>query len=487
MSFLNRNLELLAALLTLAIWPSPSDAQVQPKVEQMDTPDGSRFLLVRWGSSPLVHWLQAAPAGTAEDPPEYPGLSFAVARASLSGTRELGSRDWPAEELAIQTLENLELDRRRIESEGGTPDAELLAEIGKSRLIADQISDPFAWRRALLAAPAIDLQLSEADAVSLLAITCTMSGLPKVARLLKSRRDDAALRWLREAYLQVQAERDRQRRNPLNSVRHEILELALPGADRSGESTGQNLYHLGQTVFRRSQIPARCLHVIVGGFDPEKLKKVLQDVFRGDEERVEVPAEPVGWGTRRKQELSSSIPGGNRDAVAFAFEIPRGVNPSALAIVVDWLSKGPDSFLARGLRALGYRGLRVQGQAPFPGSATPGLLLAEIWEDRLPRPDQGPRKLVETVKQLLIAAAEVGPTIGEFNQAAARARGLRSKALASPLDLAYHLALACSALQQSPEDAMRATIDVSREQVLELTQSLLRDSPRSIVSTKRQK
>lgn len=487
MNHLKRKSEILAALLSIASWPAFATAQTPPIVKQVETNDGSRFLLVPWGSSPLIHWVMAAPAGTAEDPPEYPGLSFAVARASLSGTRELGTRDWLANEMAILTREDLEMEKWRIESDGGTPDATLLAEIDKSRRIADQLSDPFAWRRELLAAPAIDLQLSEADAVSLLSVTCTSEGLPRVAQLLKLRRDDAALRGLREAYRQVRTERAQRQRHPLSAIRHEILELALPVNIRAGESIDRNLYRLGIAVFKRSQVPGRCLHVITGGFDLPKLEAVLHDVFDGNENHREPPVEPAEWNVRKEHELSSTIPGGDRYFVALAHQIPRQTKPQALAILTDWLSQGPDSFLARGLRALGHRNLQVQGQAPFPGTSTPGLLLVEVWEERVPSPGQAPRKIESTIKKLLAAAADLGPTLDEFNQAAARARGLRSKALSSPLDLAHHLALACSVMQQSPTQAMRTTVHVTRGEVHELARKLLVDSQRSIVSIRRRR
>lgn len=487
MTLLKRKFEILAALVALAAGPGSAPAQAPPVAKQIETADGSRFILVPWGSSPLIHWVQATPAGTAEDPAAYPGLSFAVARTSLSGTAEIGSKDWLAEELAMLTREDLELDRQRIEDEGGTPDDILLDEIKQHQLIADRLSDPLAWRRLMLRAPAIDLQLSEAEAVSLLAVTCTMDGLPKVARLLKSRRDAAVLRGLRETYNQIQGERALQQRNPLSALRHEILELALPGSKGAGESLDPNLYRIGKKVFERSQITGRCLHVITGGFNLARLEAVLNDIFSSTAKRAETPIEPASWGSRKDLERKSEIPARNRNSVAIAHEIPRGVNPEALAVLVDWLAQGPDSFLARGLRDLGHEGLQVQGQAPFPGTAISGLLLIEVWEARLSGPGHGPLGLVATIKSLLTKAAETGPSRNEFNQAVARARGQRSRALTSPKELAHHLALRCSVLRQTPEQAMKTTLDVSTEQVIELARKLFRDSPRSIVSARRQR
>ncbi len=465
----------------------PGKAQGPAGIRDLTMPDGSRFLLVPSGESPLIHWVTATPAGSAEDPPEYPGLSYAVARASLNGTSEIGSKDWPAEELAIITGEDLRLELEQVQAAGEVPDGALLAGIEKSRLLANQLSDPYAWRRELQTAPALQLEFSEANTVSFLEITTTAVGFSKVASLMKKRRDNAELRGLREILAQVQKEEAARQRHPLAGLRREILELALPGRKTAIGTQGRNLYRVGKEMFQLSQVPQRCLHVIAGGFDPDQVQRELEAVFVSAPETSPVLRAPEGWGTRKEKELISEIPGGDRQAIAMAFEVPRDANPQALSILVDWLTGGPDSFLARELRRDEHLGLRTQGQAPFPATAVPGLLLVEVWEERLPGLGAAPRELLGSIRKVLDDAAETGPSQIEFNQAVARARGRRGRALASPLDLAYHLALSCSVLRQEPEEAMRDTLSVTHEEVRQLARQILRENTRSIVNAKRQR
>ena len=76
--------------------------------EQIVTADGSRFLLVPHGNAPLVYWATVSPAGDLVDPPAYPGLSFAIARASLSGTQTIGTRSWKDERTAMRRIKRLD-------------------------------------------------------------------------------------------------------------------------------------------------------------------------------------------------------------------------------------------------------------------------------------------------------------------------------------------------------------------------------------------
>jgi hypothetical protein len=410
-----------------------------------------------------------------------------VARASLNGTSTIGSKDWPAEELAILTAEDLQLELERVQTAGEVPNRQILAGIEKSRLLADQLSDPYAWRRELQKAPSMHLEFSEANTVNFLEVTTTRVGFQRVAALMKQRRDGAELRGLRQILERVQQEDAARQRHPLADLRREILELALPGRRRAGGAQGRNLYRIGKEMFQLSQVPERCLHVITGGFDPDEIQGALEAEFVSAPDTRPVLRSPEGWGARKEKELISEIPGGDRQAIAIAFEIPRNADSQALAILVDWLTEGPDSFLARGLREAEHLGLRTQGQAPFPGTAVPGLLLVEVWEERLAGPGMAARELLGSIRKVLEDAAERGPSQVEFNQAVARARGRRGRALASPVDLAYHLALSCSVLQQSPEQAMRDTLSVTHQQVQELARRILRENSRSIVNAMRQR
>lgn len=332
-------------------------AQAQPV--SFRTGDGSRFHLIATGG-PLVHWAMATPAGAQEDPPGLEGLSLACARAAMYGTWHTGSRDAAAERTA--------LDQADQGSDAATATARALA-------------DPRAWLRVLTGAPAMDLALEDRTACAVLSLTTVSSAIPRIAQLLVERREDAALRSLHEEWRAVaDALRQRTEADPLWPLRSEAVGLCYPGhpLGRAVERPAANARPDRATamqVWRRTQRPDRCVHVLVGGFDLAATRAELERSFAVTALREPVPSLPAPRALPAVRR--SSVPGSGNGAV-LAYRLHGSEPEQDLAVAVHWLGTGPDCWLARLLPASGGRVSSASVTLLRPGVGAPGLLLVEL-------------------------------------------------------------------------------------------------------------
>ncbi len=464
----------------------PPGKAKRPYVE-LTTSDGSRFLLVPSIGAPVIQWVVMTPAGIAEDPLGLEGLSYAVARASLSGTTRFGSKDWDKERPALDAQDLLEEKVAQLESSESAVPAELLTQLKAARHLAETLADPFSWRRTLNASPAIDLDLHETREATLLRVTTTVTGFPRVARLLMARREDAQLRGFHRYFSAVRAEFDRRQLWPLAALRSEMLGLAFLGQGE-GRTTDRALSTCPRSraleSFQRSQQPGRSYHVITGAFKIEDIKAVLEAIFTNTElPPTPIPPHRVHQGKGRVRQ--SSITGGDRQAYAIGCQLADDSPPDTLAVLVEWLAGSDDAYLPSGLRRLGHKGLEVSVHAPFPGNAKPGLLLLEVWERKQPKADASRIQMSKITHKLINEAIRKGPSPIEIDRALARLRSQRADALVDTRATAYHLALACGIRGEAPEAAMRERATVTALGVQALAKQLFQKANRTYVTMER--
>jgi predicted Zn-dependent peptidase len=458
--------ELTVSVLFLAAVASGQASAPTPRT--ITTPDGSRFLLVPTGGTPVIHWVIATPAGPIEDPAGLEGLARAVARAALAGPLSIGSRDPVREKGALERLDQLEVEQARLLFTGADPGGsaaatlEARAQLEAARGEAKVLADPGSFELDLRMAPSLETELVETREQSLLHLTIAPEGLAKVATLLVLSRENPALRGIWDHFRNVRAEMAREHgKNPRAAAHEEVvaqhyLELGHPYARAFAPSkrTAQPLARSqAMSTFQQTHAPARVVHVLCGGFAPDLVEPVLKRAFGATTikplPRPLVP--PVADNpTLRRSTLSQTQEG----ALVLAWRSPSRLRADAVDGLVEWLCGGPESLLARHLKKVGIQGVRVTGEAGFPGRIANGLILLEAIAD--PDVDGSriePVAVLGALEEAMAAAAKDGPTREELQRVAVALAAKRTL-FANPRDLALGLAARVGLTGESLEQTL---------------------------------
>ena len=465
---------LLLNLITVAL-----HAQADSPVTRLTTEDGTRFLLVPTGGPPVIHWVGVSPAGIIEDPVGLPGLSHAAALASLEGTDRIGSLDPAGEAAILQEIDRLEQEVAALRRRNTDPDAELEGRLTEARQAAARMSDPAAWWRLLLTAPASGVRHQLLHDGTVLSLTTTINGLSRVAPLIRERRENSVLRGVEAELRQVQDQAGTLRASTsLADLRGEALALAFSGHPygrlwaRPGPSAPFTRQEALQ-VWRRIQRPQRGLHVLVGGFSLREVRPLLESTFRDSSLGDDTPPAPLQI-VRSNSTRRAAVPGGNTAAMVIGFPLPSDTDHNTLQAVTRWMAGGKDSFLSRGLRDRGYRDFRVEGLAPFPapGNMETGLLLIEIEVAAGDPAAKDQNALQDHIRGLLGLAWREGPLAVDLGPIVAKMESRHTSVRGAGDSIAYELAVQCGLMGRTPEAVLGPFRAPTRSNCVELLRIL---------------
>lgn len=448
-------------LLLILFTTTALHAQAESPVTRLTTEDGTRFLLVPTGGPPVIHWVAVAPAGILEDPVGLPGLSHAAVLASLEGTDRIGSLDPAGEAAILQEIDRLEQEVAALRRRSADPDPEFEGRLTEARRAAARLSDPAAWWRLLLTAPASAMRHELLHDGAVFSLTTTIVGLSRVAPLIHERRERSVLRGVEAELRQIQDQAATLRTSTsLAELRGEALALAFAGHPyghlwaRPGPSAPLNRRKALQ-VWRRIQRPERGLHVLVGGFSLEEVRPLLESTFRDSRLDDETPP-PQLQIVRSSSTRRAVVPGGNTAAMVIGFPLPIDTDHNTLQAVTRWIAGGADSFLSRGLRDRGYRDFRVEGLAPFPspGNMETGLLLIEIEVAAGDPAARDQDALQAHIRGLLGLAQREGPLAVDLDPIVAEMRSRHTSVRGAGDSIAYELAVQCGLMGRTPEQVL---------------------------------
>lgn len=389
----------------------PADA-----VRRFRTPDGSRFVLVPTPGVPQVQWAIASIADAATDPPAMRGLAAAVQQASLGGTWEIGSADRAREREALTKLAATQ--NALLEKPG---DPTLMQELQAAEALAARLGDPRIFDRVLAAAPAHAPEVRVDDVVAIFQLTTIPSAIGEVGALLVQRRERQVLRNLPQHWFaETRTRQARYAANPLAPAYAELLALAMPRspeADAAGPP-GRAIPRREQAmaVWHATQHPSRTVHVLLGGFDADAVKAILDTTFRS----TALPTPPTVARERPRAFTASRrsvVPGTGRRAVLLAWPLAKVKNPLELSNATRWLTGGSPSRLTRELRRKGRAKAVARARAPWPEAVGGRSLFVLEVED--PSGTDGLADLVTNLCRSLTAKA---PPQGQLAQALRQVR-----------------------------------------------------------------
>lgn len=455
---------------------------VAPGQRVVRTPDGSRFLLHPTGGPDVVFWVMVSPAGPREDREGLEGLAAAVARASMSGTTRVGSRNRATENDLLARVEEHERRTAVLRRAGQAIPDELLNDLRQDAGQADAIADRLAWERSLRLAPADGSQLTLRHDAVLLQLAMPVESLHRVAALVAVRREEPVLRGVHDELRAVRFDAAQAAAaEPWSPLRDEIRALAYRAHAYARAGLTDPFAHEPLTraealaVFRQTQRPDRVLHVLTGGFDPDVVVPQLNRAFATTALCAEpVPAErPAGL---LRGERTSEVDPGRQAGVAVAYQPPPGADPDVAAVLAEWLAGGEESYLSRALFARGVRPAVVQATYPFPGVHAP-LLLVEVQLEAADAKDQTrARRVFAEIDAALAEATKQPLSREELAVARGRLAAARAQRSAGPDLLAVSLAERWGLLGLSPAHAVRPIDQVTDAQVRELLQvTIVRD------------
>jgi len=449
------------------------------------TPDGSRFLLVPTGGSPVVHWAMLTPAGASEDPPGLEGLSFAVARASMLGTSAGQSRDAIAEPDVLAIQDRFEQAWAGLLASGEVGTKEQLQKVLEARAAAAGLADRTAWMRGLMQAPATNVALTELPDAVILRITCSVSGLLNVGQAIIDRRDGRILRDLHNQFRTVRAEVANARDlGPRAAMRREVLGLSFLGhplARSFAAAREPRALARGQAigVYHNTQHPTRTLHVLTGGFDPNAVAAMLSKLFGRSTWQDPTPAVPAPEATSLSAR-ESVIPGGDAPAVTIGFRLPEGFDRDTLSVLMWWLAGDRDSELAQRLREKGHPEAVVRATAPFLGAS--GMLALLEFHDPAETAKASSKKFLANVEACLDEVMAQAPNDRVIQRAISHLQTERASTRIGAAQLAEHVAIACGIEGRHPSTVLgNRDLTVTGEAVKALSQSLFAPARRAIV------
>ncbi|PIE25613.1 MAG: hypothetical protein CSA62_00755 [Planctomycetota bacterium] len=377
--------------LALAFGPlSLSSAWGQNKVEEFRAPNGSVFLLVPRPLGTVVHWASFTSLGRIHEGPGEIGLAAASARSSLSGPAE-GQELKAASRAQLTELERIaeKLWAPKPRPQASDP-AELRAKLLHSWDQLIRSEKIYGFRKELASLPSQKLQVHTGVAGTLLQAQIARGRVLAFASRMERRRQQPAL-----ADLQIQLVLERERlareaqRNGLaqGDERRSLTDEALLLALRNHPLRRTLLPRLSQakavsraealSFWHRHQRPERCVTVLVGDFDPERIREGLRRIFVRPAPGQAAPAIPDEMQQRGLRESRIQQPGPRRQVLAY--RIPQGLRPGILRCLAELLASGPGSLLAELRLELGPR-VQWQVQARQPELGYPAFFVIETQE-----------------------------------------------------------------------------------------------------------
>lgn len=352
--------------------------ELQESGRSLTLPDGSRLHLLSRPGRRVAHWATWVRMGGKDEPIGAQGLAEACMRASLSGSQNRGTRNWPEEERALELA-----DRRGFElaqALSRRDKAEQIQALGKAweeaRTKAREWADPTRIERDLAALPIQGPTVRSGADGTLLLASMPSRRIVDFASFMDQRRRLAVLRGFQDQLEHVRRGLARNLPGPyLTEARLQAIQThpmrgshGLPRFVSRREAL--EFYH-------RFQRPERTVTVIVGDFDAKRIAEQLRGIFTTPGDPTLRPPvlspEPDQRGFR---ESGLELPGD--PTIVFAWRLPPDANRSGVELLARLLGQGPSSLLGRRLIAETHLARSVGMISSYPGLEEPSLFVLRI-------------------------------------------------------------------------------------------------------------
>jgi len=442
----------LISMLLLAAW-SAAQAQDLKNFEQKITvkvlPNGLTLILCERHQAPVFSYTTFVDAGDVNDPSGESGLAHMFEHLAFKGTREIGTSDYAAENVALE----------KVEAANDALEAEELKPVGRDEKKVDELKKAFEDAQAEAEKFVIPNQFTEIaqvngahelNAETSLDDTQFFWSMPENrlelwAYLESSRLADTVPReFYKERDVVLEERRMRVDSDPIGSLLEQFVATAYVAHNYKRSSIGwpsevsQITANEAMAFHRKYYVAGDIVVAIVGDVDPKTELPMLEKYFgrvpAGPKPEDMTTVEPeqfaeksVFW--RMPEQQPFYIEGYHRPSY-------RDPDDAVYDAISDILSNGHVSRLYRSLVEQQQIAADAEGFSPFPGDKYPSLFAF----DAVPLPGHTPAEMRDAIHKEIEKLKTSDVSDAELQMYKTRARADLLRGLADNQGLANSLA-----------------------------------------------
>jgi predicted Zn-dependent peptidase len=372
------------ALLGLAATAGGQNLQeFEKRVTEFELANGMKFLVLERHNAPVVAFNAYVNAGSADDPAGQASMAHMFEHMIGKGIRSVGSKDWPAEEKALQRVENV-YDKLEAARKAGNKES-------VSALEAD-LKDAIASANAHVDSNAYVRKIEEEGGVGFNAgtahdYTVYFYSLPsnkvELWFLMSSEffKHPVFREFYKERDVVLEERRMRVESNPQGKLLEKMLQTAF-AKHPYGEFTGpvSEISALrakdARAFFEKYYAPKNVTVAIVGDVNPAEVKKMAEKYFGTIPSRPMPPPLSVVE-PEQKKERRVSLPSESQPLVMIGYKRPnqRHKDDPVFDVLENILSSGRTGLLYKELVRDKKIALGAQAGATFPSGKYPNMFI----------------------------------------------------------------------------------------------------------------
>ena len=366
---------------------APWMTRIERHVTEFTLANGMHFIVLERHEAPVVSFVTYANVGAVDDPKGETGLAHMFEHMAFKGTREIGTKNWPAEKLALAAVDRAYAALEAFRRSSPRPDprrvAALEAAFEKAQAAAESYVVPNEYPRLIEINGGVGLNaFTQEDA------TVFFYSLPSNRTELWFYLESS--RFLHPVFREFYKERDvvreerrmRTESNPEGQLVEDLLATAYQAHPYKNPPVGwasdiENLtIEDARRFYAAHYAPANLTEAVVGDVNPAQIKRWAEEYFgripAGPRAERIVTVEPPQDGERIVRLASPSQP-----FLLIAYHKPSEYDPdkAVFDVISSVLSDGRTSWLYTSLVRDQKIALDAGGIPGFPGTKYPNLFV----------------------------------------------------------------------------------------------------------------
>ncbi len=358
--------------------------QVAERVTEFRLDNGLKFIVLERHQAPVVSFLTYANVGGANEPNGKTGVAHFLEHLAFKGTRQIGTRDYKAEQRSLERLDQLfEHIQAAKAAKNPSEVARLEAEFAQVEAEANQYIEPNELGRVVEQAGGVGLNANTSTDATRYFYSFPANKLELWMSLESERFLEPVFReFYKEKAVILEERRLRTDNSPIGQMIEAFLGQAYQVHPYRRPVIGyeqdiQNLTRQDvQTFFETYYVPSNLAIAVVGDVNPQEVKRLAQ-VYFGRYKAKAAPAEisVVEPPQRQPREVTLRLP--SQPWYLEGYHRPALNHPDQVVyeLIGSLLSQGRTSRLYQSLVERQQLALSATGYSGFPGDKYPTLMV----------------------------------------------------------------------------------------------------------------
>ncbi|TVP64410.1 MAG: insulinase family protein [Nodularia sp. (in: Bacteria)] len=370
----------------------PEKSSIQPYldrvIEQLTEfrlENGLKFIVLERHQAPVVSFLTYADVGGVDEPDGQTGVAHFLEHLAFKGTTRIGTKDYEAEKLLLNRLEELDTQIRTAKANGKEDDlAQLQTEFKQVESQADQLVIQNELGQIVNQAGGVGLNATTSAEATKYFYSFPANKLKLWMSLESERFLEPVVRreFYKEKDVILEERRMRVDNSPIGMMVENFIDTAFTVHPYRRPVIGyeEDIRNLTpenvQNFFDAYYVPSNLTIAVVGDVDPAEVQRLAKIYFGRYEARpkaiADIQAEPPQTQTR---EFTLELP--SQPWYLEGYHRPSVTHPddAVYEIISGLLSNGRTSRLYKSLVEDQSLALNAQGFSGFPGDKYPNLML----------------------------------------------------------------------------------------------------------------